>query len=198
MPSDATFATLVTFVLGLITSVVASVTLIVTKENRISEFRQAWIDSQRADLAVAIATANAYFHTRDVERRATSVNEFFAARARIALRDKPERPEWTKTLVALDKLAKIMTAGVPNPFEILQATNIVTDESRIPLKLHWETVKSGEQFYRRFKCAFVVALGVLAIGTAGLLLFGRPPATSVDPKGPSISLTLDVRQPDPT
>jgi len=198
MPSDATFATLATFVLGLITSVVASVTLIVTKENRISEFRQSWIDSQRADLAVAVATANAHFHIRDVERRANSLNEFFAARTRIALRDKPKHPEWTKTLVALDKLGKIMAAGVPNSFETLQATNIVTDESRIPLKLHWETVKSGEPFYRWFKFAFVLALGVLAFGTAGLLAFGRSPTASVDKKAPSFSLTLDVRQPGPT
>lgn len=193
MPTDAALATLVTLVLGMITSVVASVTLIVTKENRISEFRQAWIDGQRADLAVAIATANAYFHIRDIERKAVCLNEFFAARTRIALRDKPVGGEWTKTLIALDKLGKILTAGVPNAFDIMQATSIVTDESRMPLKVHWETVKSGEPFYRRFKYVFTWALAALAAGTLCLLVLGTRLTKKADDTAPSISLTLNVQ-----
>jgi len=193
MLTDAAFATLVTLVLGVITSVIASVTLIVTKENRISEFRQAWIDGQRADLAVAIATANAYFHIRDVERKAACINEFFAARTRIALRDKPVGGEWTKTLIALDKLGKILTAGVPNAFDILQATSIVTGESRMPLKMHWETVKSGEPFYRRFKCGVVCVLATLAAATLFLLVLGTRLTQKADEKAPAISLTLNVR-----
>ncbi|MES3150931.1 hypothetical protein [Sphingomonas faeni] len=193
MPTEAAFATLVTLVVGVITSAIASVTLITTKENRISEFRQAWIDNQRADLAIAIATANSYFHIRDVERRAVCLNDFFAARTRIALRDKPQDSEWTKTLVALDKLGKIMMGGVPNTFELLQATAFVTNESRVPLKMHWQTVKSGERFYRCFKVTFVAALSVSTIGIIGLFAFGQPLTANEVEKVASVSLTLNVR-----
>lgn len=191
MTTDATFATLVTFVLGVITSVIASVTLITTKENRISEFRQAWIDAQRADLAVAVATANSYFHIRDAEKRAICINEFFAARTRIALRDKPQGAEWTKALLALDKLGKVMISGVPNAFDTMQATAIVTTESRIPLKLHWETVKAGEPFYRRFKRTFVWALVPLVLGTASALLLWQP-SQGADEKRSPISFSFSV------
>ena len=40
------------------------------EEDKTREFRQAWIDSQRADRAVTTETTNLYFHIRDVGRRA--------------------------------------------------------------------------------------------------------------------------------
>lgn len=192
MLTDATLATLGTFVLGVVTSVVASVTLITSKENKISEFRQAWIDGQRADLAIAVAAANSYFHIRDAEKKAVCIAEFYAARTRVALRDKPHAAEWTKTLIALDKLGKVMASGVPNTLEILQATAIVTEQSRIPLKAHWETVKSGEPFYRRFKRTFVSAMVALVVGTVVVLAFWQPPESS-DQDTPPVSFNLTVR-----
>jgi len=192
MLTDATLATLGTFVLGVVTSVVASVTLITSKENKISEFRQAWIDGQRADLASAVAAANSYFQIRDAEKKAVCLAEFFASRTRVALRDKPDGAEWTKTLIALDKLGNIMASGVPNALEIRQATAIVTEESRIPLKAHWETVKSGEPFYRRFKRTFVFVMVVLVVGTVIELAVWQP-SEGLDQDAPPISVSLTVR-----
>ncbi|SUJ14425.1 Uncharacterised protein [Sphingomonas paucimobilis] len=65
-------APIVTLILGLVTAIITAVTLIATKENKISEFRQSWIDGQRADLAAAIAAAQGFLRNAG-GRRARAV-----------------------------------------------------------------------------------------------------------------------------
>ena len=66
-------APIVTLILGLVTAIITAVTLIATKENKISEFRQSWIDGQRADLAAAIAAAQGFCATLEAEERGRCV-----------------------------------------------------------------------------------------------------------------------------
>lgn len=64
------------------------VSLIISKENKVTEFRQAWIDAQRNDLAELLATATA-LETAPLKKRADTLAAFDRSFARILLRDNP-------------------------------------------------------------------------------------------------------------
>ena len=64
------------------------VSLIISKENKVTEFRQAWIDAQRDDLAEILALA-ASLEVAPLEKRADNLAAFDRCFARILLRDNP-------------------------------------------------------------------------------------------------------------
>lgn len=64
------------------------VTLIISKENKVTEFRQAWIDAQRNDLAEVLALAIS-LEVAPLEKRAENLVAFDRCFARILLRDNP-------------------------------------------------------------------------------------------------------------
>lgn len=64
------------------------VSLIISKENKVTEFRQAWIDAQRDDLAEVLALAIS-LEVAPLEKRADNLAAFDRCFARILLRDNP-------------------------------------------------------------------------------------------------------------
>lgn len=64
------------------------VTLIISKENKVTEFRQAWIDAQRNDLADLVAAATALIAS-PLDNRAENLATFDRCHAKILLRDNP-------------------------------------------------------------------------------------------------------------
>jgi len=155
-------APIVTLILGLVTAIITAVTLIATKENKISEFRQSWIDGQRADLAAAIAAAQGFCATLEAEERGRWLAEFHAARTRIALRERPGGEEWREVLAALDRIGAMLAARRIERAVLREATAVIESAGRVPLKRHWERVKAGERGFQIFKAVFQACLGFLA------------------------------------
>jgi hypothetical protein len=54
---------------GTLAGLIAAMSAVIGKENKISEFRQAWIDDQRKDLAAVAAQALAYVEEPDVANK---------------------------------------------------------------------------------------------------------------------------------
>lgn len=64
------------------------VSLIISKENKVTEFRQAWIDAQRNDISEVLALAIS-LEISPLEKRADNLAAFDRCFARILLRDNP-------------------------------------------------------------------------------------------------------------
>jgi len=161
--------------------IAASVTFLVavfTKESKISEFRQTWIDELRNDLSEFVGIW--YFLSHEFEDAAKrpefiSSREFWVGlkpevlrveqlQARIELRLNPaEHVELTKQLQALAKLESFI--GQPFASRKDAINRFITESQRV-LGVEWRVVKRGEPTYRWVKrlslAAVIVALVALA------------------------------------
>lgn len=181
---------------GTLAGLIAAMSAVIGKENKISEFRQAWIDNQREDLAAITAQALAYVKEPDVAKQIERLAAFDAARARIELRENPTKEEWAQIradigtlrdrMIAVD--ASAIDASVPS---ILAA-------ARLPLKANWTIVKKGEPWYRRFKNALVVAMiAAVTLGVTAALWLG-PTGPYMRPRSPAPDTKPAPLPPPPT
>lgn len=156
-------------------ALVAYITLVINKENKISEFRQVWIDALREDLAKFFAGARTMLRSTEQKRHmiATADQETVSdystdllgsvrtgsaeAISRIKLRLNPQKSEH----VELERLLKVSTDHV-NEFlrkhdgqseEAFASVERATDYARTVLKTEWERVKAGEDAYNQAKSA---------------------------------------------
>lgn len=173
---------------GTLAGLIAAMSAVIGKENKISEFRQAWIDDQREDLAAVAAQALAYVEEPDVAKKVERLAAFDAARARIELRENPKKEEWTQIRAEIGTLRDRMIAT--DAAALATSVPSILAAARLPLKANWTIVKNGEPWYRRFKNALVVAmiaavtLGVTAalwLGPTGPYMRPRPPAPDTKP-----------------
>jgi hypothetical protein len=154
LPDVAIGAILAAVIAGLI----SLVGLVVSKEQKTSEFRQAWIDALRNEISALISHANAihgaYFvHSaptadawKDMRMDFVGINE---AAAKIRLRLNPGEEPSRAILHTIETLEEIMAPGKKiNHHEL----NIL--EKR--LKKEWIRVKKGEITYRIAKIMAIV------------------------------------------
>ena len=176
----------------LVTGAVALLGLIITKESKVSEFRQAWIDALREDVAVLLAaihtslllvTDNNGEAIREHDSLApdarsaltASLREANAALFTIRLRLNPTEPGSIAILTTLDEieelsndndaLSKALTSG-----ESMKLEAKLLAQARDVLSAEWVRVKQGEPYFkwtRRFVAilAVVVTVVVVAQGT---------------------------------
>ncbi|MGN7998894.1 hypothetical protein [Sphingomonas sp. 22176] len=179
---------------GSLAGLIAAMTAVIGKENKISEFRQAWIDAQRADLASICSQAEAYVAETDIAKKVERLATFDAARARVELRENPRESEWAPIRAEIGSLRDEMIKSLPDKAAMKTHCTAILDGARWPLKANWSIVKTGEPWYRRFKASILVAvvaavtLGVtvaLWIGPTGPYLHPRVP--SPDPKAAAAS-----------
>lgn len=136
--------------------------LIVTKESKISEFRQAWIDGLRVDLAAYIASSYVIQgrHIVNVEEITSRMSELDA---RIHLRFKYNDPETKELLQSMDELEKLLRTA-PDDKTFQQSIYKLREAGQHLLKNEWEKVKRGEQVYRRLlasaRWAFYLAAAI--------------------------------------
>ncbi|MBT2244567.1 hypothetical protein JQK15_13565 [Sphingobium sp. BHU LFT2] len=187
--TDPNFIAIATVVAAFIAATVAAATLISAKESKVSEFRQDWIDEQRKDLATAIAATLAYFNADAAKERSTFMKEFFEARMRIELREKPTDHEWTRVRVAVACLGNMMLHGKLDMHKVRQAERIIICNSRPVLKQHWETAKNGERFYKGIKWTFLIGVGALVALGVLLAIFQPISRRSDDAPGVSVKIT---------
>ena len=179
------FVAAATVVAALITAIASLVSLVNSKEQKTTEFRQAWINSLRTEVAnfqsqaryIAGAIHNAKrfdpnCFTRDskayetyAENRADMSNAYYL----ISLHFKPDDEDFKKLKIlmesALDQLRKPGSLSFESINKTLEDT---TREVRTVLKEEWERVKGGEKLYKLTK---YLALG-LAIAFSAIIVVG--------------------------
>lgn len=186
-PTQA-LAAVATLVAALIAAAVAFVNLTLTKELKTSEFRQAWIDALREDLAQFLGAARAFaravevVHTYGPEYKnkvqlfisedKISELRYQAAEtlSRIRLRLNPEEPEHEELLRLLIKAVRIQNETLANGGSVqtvLDAVDSANNYARPVLKKEWNRVKAGELPFRIVRnwlapAIFIVSIAFLA------------------------------------
>jgi hypothetical protein len=164
---------------SIVAATISLVGLTVTKEQKISELRQAWIDSLRSELSELIAHAHgihgassAQFTTRielwkAVKENFEGINRVSAS---IELRLNPAEATSQTILACVKELEVLIASDAPINFVAMQAIERrLVSASQSFLKDEWKRVKRGEPTYRFAKLLSWVGLAAL-IGT--LLLVG--------------------------
>jgi hypothetical protein len=165
-------------VAALIAGVISLLGLIISKEQKVSDFRQAWIDSLRSELSALVAHSNAIYGMRAAhlasaaeawkETRAdfVGVNE---AAARIRLRLNPSEPAAKAVLEEIEVLETLLAPGsAVNHTEIDSAERELVARSQVVLKAEWLRVRGGERVYRLAKAASAVICLLAVVALAGI------------------------------
>jgi hypothetical protein len=156
---------------------VGFVTLIITKEQTVSDFRQKWIDALREDIADVVTTVKA-MHGESITTHAdlwsklkSDYKGFHEAMVKVRLRLNPaesrtgEDTATKKVLESLLKIEDVFDAPHPNFQDLTPLTEQMVKYTEVILKKNWERVKEGETVYRWTKraLAVVVAIGIVAL-----------------------------------
>ena len=159
---------------------VAYLASILSKEQKTSEFRQAWIDSLREDVSKYIGIADTLFAVmRAMAVEGKSTQEFlgYLIKSDSALieltglyyrvRLRLNRNEHLELLSALDALHKLFTA---NHVDVASNTDLliskIDEACHRVLKHEWERVKRGE---KAFYLSKYISLAIL-LGAGGFLI----------------------------
>ncbi|MFZ0481356.1 MAG: hypothetical protein WAL71_19605 [Terriglobales bacterium] len=167
-----------TIIAAVIAAVISLLGLVISKENKVSEFRQAWIDALRAEIAAVITHAHAVHGAylakfqdnstlwQNVRVDFVGLNE---AWARIRLRLNPKERSSIAILRALDEHEGLFpTGGTPDFTKLGMADRKLLEATNIVLKEEWRRVKRGELVYR----GATILAGLLIVG--GLFLLFKP------------------------
>ena len=191
IPSQAVLA-VAAIVASLITGMIAMVNLTLGKEQKVSEFRQAWIDALRDDLSKFFSSLR--FLVEATQVRSSTSREFASeifphsleqlaelrvmateTLTRIALRLNPDEPEHVELLRLLRSVHAICFSAHGGTFastEALYELDVAAEYARPVLKSEWDRVKRGEPTFRRLRIWIVPMLVMLMIGFAAFISFG--------------------------
>ena len=170
-------------VAAIIAGLVAFLSLIISKEQSVSDFRQQWIDELRKDIAAVVACVSNIQGSSiakgkedqeqlwaSAKRDLTHFNEVIA---RIRLRLNPEEkrkkegPATQAVLGALKGLESAFASPVPQFHKLQPLVTMLVTDAQVILKENWERVRSGEYVYQLTKW---IALGLtVAVAIASLL-----------------------------
>lgn len=159
------------------------ISTILSKEQKTSEFRQAWVDALRDDLSEFVGGVYelvVYAHEK-YKKGATTASEFLDAnfetlerlerlQVRVLLRLNPKEHKKLITLVNefLDNTASEIKSGTTTDDPGKAAKNKIVEESQRILKMEWKRVKKGEIAFRIVK--YASATGVV-VGLSALALY---------------------------
>ena len=160
---------------ALIAGVVSLLGLVISKEQKISEFRQSWIDALRSDFASLISHVNAihgavqagfsgpgqmWQHAREDFIGANS------ATANIRLRLNPSEEQCKEVLRLVSELEREMAVGrMPDHARLDTIEHELVSSAQVLLKAEWMRVRKGERVYRVAKAVagFVMLAGVVLL-----------------------------------
>ncbi|MBD3821224.1 MAG: hypothetical protein IE914_03025 [Thiotrichales bacterium] len=159
---------------ALITAAISLLGLIISKEQKVSEFRQAWIDALRTELSSVISHANALCDVRSLtnltlmekwalgRENLTKINTDVSS---IRLRLNKDEPEAQAILKSLDALESAFSSreDIDITPRIHEIESDLIEKSQIFLSKEWSRVKNGEPIYNFSKYAALVIIIVLLI-----------------------------------
>jgi hypothetical protein len=161
---------------ALIAGLISLLGLIISKEQKVSDFRQAWIDALRSDIAAVITHAQSIHGAylaghpskaelwRSVREDFVGVNE---AWARIRLRLNPkEEPSIAVLQVLKEHESVFQGSGPPDLSRLENIDQRLLDTTQAVLKKEWTRVRSGERTYRisKWSAIVIVVLSLLLLG----------------------------------
>jgi hypothetical protein len=167
-------ATLSALIAATITGVVSLLGLIVSKEQKISDFRQAWIDALRSEIAAVITHAQSLHGLSIAELTElpdlwkSSREDFVKINNAIMLIKLRLNPDEVESKAILEKLCELELVLVSFPISLTTLTSIensIIIHTRNLLKREWVRVKQGELVYKvaRVLAAFVMVSGFLIL-----------------------------------
>lgn len=164
---------------ALIAATVSLLGLIISKEQKTSEFRQAWIDALRSDLGSYLTQINAIcdgsaIEYDSVEKKVATLSPLYAdlnkATFAITLRLNPEEPHAQIMLQCMKKLGTELSDHTSlDPSSIRPIEAELLSSSKKLLKSEWERVRDGEP---TFKIAKVSALIVVIAAVILTVCYG--------------------------
>ncbi|WP_085678209.1 MULTISPECIES: hypothetical protein [unclassified Pseudomonas] len=179
MKEDLLVPAIATLFVGLIAGIVSLVVTILSKDQKTSEFRQAWIDGLRDDVSNLVGHLEVIETVVGIvrEKNESEINEFLIARHeqfqgmemlvfRIRLRLNPA--EHTKLIGLLSNLEDVPDNGMQAHAEL------ITIEAQNILKNEWERVKRGEPSFvwlKRISKWGVLSVLATGAGVCGAMLF---------------------------
>ncbi|RMA63083.1 hypothetical protein C8C96_4160 [Acidovorax sp. 100] len=184
----------------------AFIGLVIAKESKVSEFRQAWIDELRTEIALVIAALNNLRGISVVQipsqLEAFKLTESFfmeanKASSAIKLRLNPNEERCKEVLRLLNNLESLHMKGFPID---IQACRKCEDDllaaSQLLLKAEWRRVRTGERVFNVAKWSGLA----VSIALVVLLLFsvanssGKKAAVNdpVDAKAPLLGASVPL------
>ena len=164
---------------AIIASLFSFLGLLIAKEQKTSEFRQAWIDALRDEIAQLIASANAIHGAMTSQKlesddSAWSVvrDDFVAineATAKIRLRLNPTEDRSKAIFAKIEEIEELFAPGRhPDYVELDRKEKELVSEVAGLLKQEWQRVKKGEATYRVAKwcMGFVVLVLIAAVAVS--------------------------------
>ncbi|MBC3438961.1 hypothetical protein HU735_26435 [Pseudomonas sp. BW16M2] len=170
-------------VAALIAALITFVVTVLSKENKTSEFRQAWIESLRNDVSELLGELNVlegvFEVTIDFDLEAKEgqgqINEFWKQHQkeyakidslcnRIVLRLNPN--EHAGLIAKVRELENSMGQGQKVSSQLCE---VLVHDFSVVFKKEWSRVKDGEAVFRRMKFAAVVVLVTGGIALVGLI-----------------------------
>lgn len=164
---------------AIIAAAISTISLIISKENKTSEFRQDWINSFRKDISLIVTHCSALHAYASIKHTNSTRNEEVvwketlpmmteanSAISRIDLMLNLKETDHLLLSTSLRNLEKAITNSqqLEKVGEILVQ---ITVNSKKILKYEWERVKQGEKTFRIAKaiggCSFIAALIYLGI-----------------------------------
>ena len=161
-------------IIAFIGAVISLIGLLISKENKVSEFRQAWIDALRQEIAAVITHAHAIYGGYQARTSSNpeiwqTMREDFVkiheAWAKIKLRLNPDEAPSKAIIETLQKYEAFFVDNntVPDFPNLGKVDGELLDRTQVVLKEEWEKVKRGERIYRAatWFAGVLVIIGVL-------------------------------------
>lgn len=158
---------------ALIAAVVSVVGLILAKEQKVSEFRQAWIDALRHEISVYLSSVTDISNKlsvdykdkqKKIESLAAPYQKLNEASFNIKLRLNPDEAESSNVIKAMDNIESAFDDDKDIVGESIQhLEKELLKKAKILLKKEWKRVKDGEATYQFAKWASFVLTSVLIL-----------------------------------
>lgn len=166
-----------TIIAAAIAAFISLVGLIISKESKVSEFRQEWINALRAEVSLVITHTHAIHQAFDAvadtpdkplawgDIRTDYVN-FDEAAAKIRLRLNPTEKPSIALLEVLEEYENLLykSVGDPDFNKLMSVSTKLLGAAQVVLKQEWRRVKLGEPVYRMTEVlAGLVLIAVLVM-----------------------------------
>lgn len=155
---------------AIVAGMISLLTLIISKEQKVSDFRQAWIDSLRSELVNFITSINSLFDLNQIEwndedKRHAAFSPVFedvnTATFSVSLRLNPDEEMAQEVLRYMDEISSLVAnASLSSELEIRRLEGLFLLSSKQLLKIEWQRVKTGESAFRITKGVIVAAIFV--------------------------------------
>ena len=168
---------------AVITGLLSLVGLIISKENKTSEFRQQWIDGFREELSDLIGRIEVillhgrllHFEVNKkhggvitpellndcMEKIKDEVKEAHSLHRKLLLRLNPNEHQNIRKI--MDDIATALCKNMPEEEEVSALLNKLVETTQMELKKEWTRVKTGEPVFRTTKWAALIFILVMSV-----------------------------------